>query len=467
LRAGPPAREVRSVVRRTGWGGRGAREGAGRATSAREISAGLKRALSAREHRMLRLAGRLADEAGSAAYLVGGIVRDIALGYPDTDLDIVIEGRAEDVARALAGRLGGEVGSATAFGTCKVKAVGPGTVDIATARNETYDRPGALPRTHPSDLAHDLVRRDFTVNAMALALGPGVYGKLVDPCGGLKDLAAGKLRVMHDGSFVDDPTRMLRGVRFAARYGFGFERRTLALLRACLRQSGLATISGKRVFRELALICREPRVLDGLRLLARYGLLQPIVACGSGRRLPRGLWRKLPGAIAATRAAGVPEQEAWIAWLASLFADLDRREAARLASHFNLPREVREACLWAASDRKRAAGRLLRLSARRAYQARVLLDGVPPAGLVLLYASCPAKARGLVIRYLAAWRHVKPSLTGKDLAALGLAEGPAVGALLADIVRLKLAGQLRTRAAEIAYVRRRIGPGRPPATATR
>jgi tRNA nucleotidyltransferase (CCA-adding enzyme) len=418
--------------------------------------------LSPSRHRVLHLVGNLAEEAGSRAYLVGGIVRDVALDYPDTDFDVVIEGDAERVARAFAARVRGELKGLTAFGTCKVETAPFGTLDFATARSETYDRPGALPRTQASDMTHDLARRDFTINAMALALNPGHYGELLDPCGGLSDLKAGRLRVMHDRSLLDDPTRILRGVRFAARYGFTFERRTLSLLRACLAGGGLGSISGKRVFRELGLVSMEPRVLEGLKLLGEHGIVDVVFGWQAGRRRPQDLWRRLPGAIEAVQdLAGGEFTRIWVVWFASLFADVGRKRAGRLALYFNLPKDVRAVCLWTAVDRKRVAGRLARLDLSKAYRVKLLLDAVPPEALVLLFGISPQRERGLIRRYLKTWRHVRPALTGADIASLGMSEGPAVGTMLDRIVRLKLAGKLETREAEIALVRRtRRSPNR-------
>jgi tRNA nucleotidyltransferase (CCA-adding enzyme) len=423
------------------------------------ISTRFERFLPPSRHRVLRLVGHLAERAGFRAYLVGGIVRDIALGYPDTDLDVVIEGGAEKVARAFASNVRGELKGVTKFGTCKVEAQGFGTLDFATARSETYDRPGALPRTQASAINHDLARRDFTINAMALALNPGHYGEILDPCGGVSDLRAGKLRVMHDGSFIDDPTRMLRGVRFAARYGFNFERRTLSLLRTCLAGGGLGSISGKRVFRELGLISMEPRALEGLRLLQRHGMLEAVFGTRPARGRPRALWRRLPGAIETIHGAtGGEFARSWVMWFASLFTDVGGRRAGQLATYFNLPRDVRAVCLWTAVAHKRVVSRLARLDRSKAYRVKLLLEAVPAEALVLVYAMCAKRGRGLIIEYLTAWRHATPFLTGRDLASMGIAEGPAVGTMLDRIVRLKLAGKLETREAEVAYVKRARGP---------
>ncbi|HVP58855.1 MAG TPA: hypothetical protein VMU02_12240 [bacterium] len=420
-----------------------------------DISAKFRKSLPASRHQVLRAAGLAAQESGAQAYLVGGIVRDIALDYPDTDLDIVVEGDALAVARMFAARVRGQAHGVTKFGTCKVEAQGLGTVDFATARSETYEHPGALPRTRPADIQSDLVRRDFTINAMALALNPSRYGELLDPCGGLADLETGRLRVMHGRSFIDDPTRILRGARFAARYGFRFERRTRSLAQACLADGGLGSISGKRVFRELSLICMEPRALRGLRLLDRQGILGLVFGRRSGARKRQRLWGQLGGAAGAIgRSAGRDFARAWVVWFASCFVGLGRKRAGQLAISFNLAKDVRSVCLWTAADHRRTGARLGRLNREQAYRVKRLLDAVPAESLVILYADSGRAGRKLIRTYFTTWRKVSPLVTGEDMASLGIGQGPAVGAILDRIVRLKLAGLLTTREAELAYVQR-------------
>ncbi len=417
-----------------------------------------KKSLSPRSHRLLRMVGRLSQDMGSRAYLVGGIVRDIAIGYPNTDLDIAVEMDAERVAREFAHRVGGSFKSLTQFGTCKVETKAFGTLDFATARREIYRRPGALPDTDVSNMIQDLLRRDFSVNAMAICLNPREYGQLLDLCGGLRDLRRGKLRVMHDRSFIDDPTRILRGIRFGARYGFGFEKGTLGLLRQCLETGGFSSISGKRIYTEVKLICMEANALRGLKMLERYGILEITLGARGGRGNLLDVRRRLPRAILnIERAAGAEFAERWICWFASLFAGMGGKRARVLVSYFNLSKEVRAVCLWMAEDCRRVAARLAKLGSAQACQVTVLLKPIPPEGLVHLHAVSSMAAKDLIVKYLAIWRHVAPSLSGGEIASMGVGEGPLVGRILTEILRLKLTGKLKTRDDEMAYVRRHAG----------
>jgi len=414
-----------------------------------------KRALPAATHRALRQIGRLADEDGYRSYLVGGIVRDIALGYPDTDLDVVIDGRADLVARAFAKRAGGVFKRPTDFATCKVEAPGLGTVDFAGARTETYGRPGALPQVRPSGIEQDLWRSDFSINAMAISLAPAGYGALLDPCGGMTDLRLGKLRVMHRDSFADDPTRVLRGIRFAVRYGFAFDRKTAGLVRACVGGGGLATVSGKRLFREIRLICDEPGARRGLAMLESRGVLHAVLGPRWQAGRCRAIWGLLDPVLAGGSALGDFAVRAGVSWLASLFAGVGPAEARRLSAYFNLPGEVRDACLWVA-ERLGPAGRALKRSGAGGYRVKKTLDGAPTEALMVLAAALPRREREGVWTYLTVWSKAAPVLGGGDIVALGCRPGPEIGRLREAILRLKLAGKISTRSEEIAYVRRSL-----------
>ena len=190
-------------------------------------------------------------------YLVGGAVRDLLVGHGSVDLDLAVEGDAVAASRELAERLGGDASEHGRFGTATV-ARRELAVDLATARRESYSRPGALPDVEPASLEEDLARRDFSVNAMAIALSEPGRGELRDPVGGFDDVAAARIRVLHDRSFIDDPTRLLRALRYEARLGFSLERETERLVREAVAADALATVSGARVRDELMDLLGEP-----------------------------------------------------------------------------------------------------------------------------------------------------------------------------------------------------------------
>lgn len=404
-------------------------------------------------HETLTAIGVLSHDMGYKAYLVGGIVRDVAIGFANTDLDIVIDGDGVEVARTFASKTGTLFKGPTRFGTCKVDSKAFGDVDFATARTESYRRPGALPDVKRSTIAEDLVRRDFTINAMAISLDPSDYGKVIDPYGGLADIRKRRLRVLHDGSFQDDPTRILRGIRFAVRYGYGFERKTLEVLRECVKGGCFQSVSGKRIYAEIRLICMETEAAKGLSMLARYGILSrlhPVLgACGTSVSASRRLAHAME---AVEESAGKGYVERWLCWFSGLFAGTGRRKAGTLVAFFNLPSRVRDVCMWVSDDLNRARLRIARLDPPDPYKAATLLKKIPPEGLVQVYAVSGRRQRNLIRKYLADWRHVGPRLTGGEIAAMGFGEGPHVGVLLERILKLRLQGRLKTRADEIAYV---------------
>ena len=238
--------------------------------------------------------GVLAQDHGGKAYLVGGPVRDLMLGQPNIDLDVTVEapykpsafkGRIDRHSQLLGtGNIGIRLAEnfaklhqgATvicypAFKTATVQLPDGSLVDFATARTETYTRGGAFPAVKPSDINEDLFRRDFTVNAMAIAINPETWGKLMDPFNGRADLLAQRLRVLHDKSFLDDPTRILRAARFKARLGFKMEAKTMRLLKSAIRIKVLDTIKPQRYLKDFEKILKEPKSLEAVKYLKLWG----------------------------------------------------------------------------------------------------------------------------------------------------------------------------------------------------
>ena len=227
----------------------------------------------ARVKTLLQTIGRIADRRGRRAYAVGGCVRDWLLRVPrTTDLDIVVEGNGIEVAQDVAGALGGTVHVHQQFGTATVL-LDNLSVDFATTRRETYAEPAAYPRVSAGTLGDDLFRRDFTINAMAMAITPSRFGRLMDPFQGARDLRGKTLRILHERSFLDDPSRVLRGVRFAQRFGLRWERRTHRALQEAIRAGSLGWLNVGRLRKELDRLLEEPNPRRCLQALA--ALLDP------------------------------------------------------------------------------------------------------------------------------------------------------------------------------------------------
>ncbi len=233
---------------------------------------------------ILHAAGGLAAEMGFCAYAVGGMVRDLFLERDTFDLDIVVEGEGIRFARSLAGRLQARVKGYERFGTATITLPGGARVDVATARTESYDAPAALPRVTPGSIRDDLFRRDFTINAMALALAPGEFGRLLDEFGGVRDIQGRRIRVLHERSFVDDPTRIFRAVRFEARLGFRIVAADERRIGEALALSLLERLEEYRVAAELRLILGEPDPSRPLLRLAQLGVLEALEGMRGRRR---------------------------------------------------------------------------------------------------------------------------------------------------------------------------------------
>jgi len=347
-------------------------------------------------------------------YLVGGTVRDLMLGAGSKDVDLVVEGgNVEALGTRLQRRLGGSLSCHVEFGTCTLALPGGPVVDLATAREETYARPGALPSVSPSSVKQDLARRDFTINAMAVRLNPGPPAVL-DPYNGRSDLARRQLRVLHPLSFVEDPTRILRGARLAGRLSFEFAGDTAAKARAVVEEGLGAGVSRSRLRAELELTFAEQRVLPALEVMERLGVLRPLFG------LELGGARELVRALDEARAKGEVPAEAY---LLALLVGQGEEVAAAHVEAFNWPRR-----LLTARERVR------RVRAEPDEATDADLEQLSPAEAALLRAAGGPVAERLV---RLAEEPPRRRLRGRDVVALGLPEGPAVGRVLADVERAR------------------------------
>ena len=333
------------------------------------------------------------------AYLVGGAVRDLLLGVGDgQDLDVAIEGEVETLSEVP----GFELEREGLFLTGRLE-LGGIKVDIARARSETYPQPGALPEVRPATIAEDLARRDFTVNAMAYRLADGGEAELIDPHGGLGDLRAGLLRVLHERSFLDDPTRALRAARYAARFGFELEPDTAKLLDG----TDLSTVSDDRIQGELRRIAAEDDPARSLRLIVDWGVMP-------------ALDHAAPDRVA--EVARLASEPPWAGWA-------DRELAIMLATVRPLP-QIRE--LAAATPER--PSEIVRLA-----------GPWDPAQLLV------ARALGAewLDRYAEELRLVRLEISGEDLIGAGIPEGPAIGHGLEAALSGKLDGEISGRDEEL------------------
>jgi len=380
----------------------------------------------------------LASERGGIE-LVGGAVRDLMLGLRPLELDAIVLGEVESLALDLADRLGGEATVHERFGTALVRTRGV-SVDLATIRAESYPEPGALPDVHPGSQLDDLRRRDFTVNAIALGLAGESAGQLRALPGGLEDLATRRLRVLHERSFLDDPTRILRMVRYSSRLGFQVEPHTAELAAQALDAGALKTVSGARLGAELRLAFDEPCAVSVLAELDRLGVLSA--------------WE--PGVcfdehVARVALEVMPEDGSRpvlfaAALLLELAGELDGEDTEAAMRDFiadlQLPSGVGERVFGAAVSACFAIDSVD--EAGTTPDLLELTDGTPIESLALAAAVRDIEdgpgsyGRGLIEDWLREQRHVALQVTGDDLIAAGVPEGPEIGLRLEESYRLLL-----------------------------
>jgi tRNA nucleotidyltransferase (CCA-adding enzyme) len=368
-------------------------------------------------------------------YLVGGAVRDLLRGADAVDLDLAVEGDARSVGRALADRLEGAAREHERFGTATVRAREL-VFDLATTRRETYQEPGALPRVEAASLDEDLGRRDFAINAMAVGLTGDDLGHLYDPWGGIADLEEGVVRVLHDGSFIDDPTRLLRAVRYEVRLGFRMDRRTEDLARSAAAGGALRTVSGARVRDELMDLLGEPEAPTGVERVHELGL---------DRALHPALDAEPELAASASLGAVAIGADRGLATLAALCSAAPQRLDAWL-SDLHLTSEERDAVARAARVAPRLAAEL-REREHQPSELRALLGREPLLSLALALAMrAPSEP---ILRWVTELRSVRLEITGDDLLAAGVPEGPALGRALDETLDRKLDGFVSGREEEL------------------
>ena len=394
---------------------------------------------------LLRLVADEASARGVAAYVVGGFVRDLLLEHPGLDLDIVIQGDAPALARALAKKHGGKVTAHMHFHTAtwaldrgpRTKDGGlPAAIDLITARREMYARPGALPEVTPSTIEEDVRRRDFTINTLAVRLDGEHFGELYDPFNGADDIRQGLVRVLHPGSFIDDPTRIFRAARYEQRYGFRIEPGTLALIPGGCALLG--ALSAERLRHELDLILDEPHAAATLARLDGLGVLE----ASGGLPWSADVFGRLDAALAAGAAVdwdlGEPQAElsmrrilGYSSWLLDLAPAQIEALQARLVFPLVVLKPVRAAAALYAD--------LGALSGARPSQWAERLDELPLAAVYAVYLASGEQA---LETYAVRWRMIRAHTDGETLKVLGLPPGPRYKKILSRLRAAWLDGEV-------------------------
>lgn len=394
-------------------------------------------------------------ELGMSAYAVGGFVRELFLGRENEDLDIAVEGDAILFAERMARLLNiSDLRTHAEFQTALITAPSGHWIDIVTTRSEVYLQPGALPEITPSDLYDDLRRRDFTFNAMAILIQERKLSQLIDPFDGLTDLKNGCIRVFHERSFWDDPTRIFRALRYQNRFDFELDPQTKEWMEDALKNDVLETISNDRIRDELVAILKEQNPNNAFCLLEEWRIPKYIHPALSAAHICDGLIDQIQNSLTHF-ALLIPDHhiESWEVYLLGLISILNPKDAASFLDRYRFCRQTQKKIAELETiENENIESRLLKLDDPKPSQIDEILSGLSEEALLWLVAKQPL-VRTYISRYLRLYRQVKPSLNGRDLIKLGIRPGKVMGDILSDIRRRKLDGELTTRDQEEQFVR--------------
>ncbi len=405
---------------------------------------------------LLMAVGRIADSLGYNAYAVGGFVRDIFLYQENLDTDVVIEGDGIEFAKALTASLGGRVRAHEKFGTAVVILSNGRKIDVATARLEYYESPGALPTVETGSIKLDLYRRDFTINTLAIGLNPGRFGTLIDFFGAQKDLKRKVIRVLHNLSFVEDPTRVFRAVRFEQRFGFRIGKLTSALIENAVRMDFFRELSGRRLFSELRQILEEDKPVMALRRLNEYNLLKVIHPKIVYDSALEALLHSVENVLTWHHLLFLEEPcREWIVYLLALIRSFDQGDAGALCDRLQLTPRHRKVLI---DEKTKAEACLKWMVSLQILKNSDLYRKLHPFHIESLLYIMACTTRNSIKRaisdYITRLRSTKTLLTGKYLKEIGFKPGPIYREILDSLLDARLNGEVKTLLDEVEFVRK-------------
>jgi len=395
--------------------------------------------------KIIRKIGQEADKRKLSAYVVGGVVRDVLLRRNNLDIDIVVEGDAITFAEGLQEVFDVRFVFHQKFGTANAVFLEGLCVDLTSARQESYPFPGALPEVCQGTLKQDLFRRDFTINAIALSINHKNFGELVDEWGGLKDLQANKIRIIHNKSFIDDPTRILRAVRFEQRFGFNIERHTLRLLKEALKKDFPDKVKPQRYFSEFKKILNEDNPKKGIERLEKLDGLKFL-----------GLQNVGSVRVVHNNINFIKERidSVWLIYFMALISRASIRSQENILKKFQFKKEEKASMI---QFRKRE-DIVKFLSAKILLSSEVYRLLKPLRGEVVLYLRAQTRKKMVCHRIDRFWdkdRMVELKITGDDLKRMGVCSGEKIGRVLKETLYQKVDKGLRTKKEEVNFIKSR------------
>lgn len=421
--------------------------------------------LPSRIFRLLRDLGRVGDEVGYPVYVVGGFVRDLLMGVENFDLDIVVEGDGIAFAEAVEKRMICRTRSHKKFGTAVILFPDHLKVDVATARVEYYDSPAALPTVERGSIKMDLYRRDFTINTLAVQLNDRTFGELIDFFGGVKDIKDKVIRVLHNLSFVEDPTRVFRAIRFEQRLGFFLAKHTSGLMKNAVKTGFMERLSGGRIFSEVVLILQEDNPTPTLRRMKDFNLLRFLHPSVRFDGEVEALFERIHRVLSWFDLLFLEERyERWLIYFYGLIDPLKAVEVEALCERLALNPKQRRRVI---EGKKRVDQVLLEffswiqrdLEPKRS-EIFALLHPLSTEEKLFMMAKTTQKAtRRYISLYFTQLKDVKPLLRGADIIEMGVRPGPTVRKILGDLLKARMDGLLTTRQDEVEFVGRRQQSG--------
>jgi len=409
---------------------------------------------------ILKNVGRVADELGYNAYVVGGFVRDMFLRHENLDIDLVIEGDAVTFARSFAKSFPEvRVRVFQKFKTAVIIYPTGFKLDVATARTEYYETPGALPIVERSSLKMDLYRRDFTINTLAVKVNERHFGILIDYFGAQRDIKEGSISVLHNLSFVEDPTRVFRAIRFEQRFGFKITKLTASLIENAVRINFFDRLSGTRLFSELKLILMEENPIPAMSRLAEFDLLKFIHPTLRFDNNANWLLDQIRGVLAWHDLLFLEDPyEPWYVYFLGLIEPLKEEQLLELTHRLNMPPKFAETLLWAKGAADHTLYRLYRQENASPKEIYYLLNELSTEFLLYMMAKTrQEQTKKAISLYFTQLKHTRPLLAGKDLLALGYEPGPRYKLMLQHLLEAHLDGKVQTREDEIAYMAQCFG----------
>jgi len=409
--------------------------------------------------KILEQVGEAAAELGYHAYTVGGFVRDLFLKEENLDIDIVIEGDAIIFARRFAARYGARSREFQKFKTAVIIFPDGFKIDVATARTEYYEAPGALPVVEYSSIKMDLYRRDFTINTLAVKLNPRDFGTLLDFFGAQRELKERTISVLHNLSFVEDPTRVFRAIRFEQRFKFRITKLTANLIANAVKNNFFDRLSGARLFGELKLILQEENPIAAIARLAEFDLLRYIHPRLWFDEGTRSMLERVQAVLSWFDLLYLEERyERWLVYFLGLVEPLTAEEFMEMVQRFKLPPRLSAAVTQGKEAADQTLIRLFRLGEPARDEIYQLLNPLGTEYMLYMMAKSRQEAsRRYISLYFTQLKTIKPELKGRDLVAMGYTPGPLIKEMLDQLLEARLNEEVKSRREEKEFIQKRFG----------